>query len=235
MDGKQEPEISRLRFSIANLLFDLKLLNLGLHFKAGFRADQPRVPRGSPNGGQWTDGGGRLLLVSRRGPRGTGQVRINGNWHTATPAQQARLSVSLGQMQAALRAVRKVDPNWKPTPQAYATIEGYIRANEATALEAQFRIFELRGTAVGPGPYAKGWMPAPPTNRRLTRPEQEEINRLGRKFGCHRCGTIDPGIPSGNFVGDHQMPKRLGTPTRIYPHCFLCSLSQGGLVRHGRY
>jgi hypothetical protein len=240
MDGKQEPEISRLRFSTANLPLDLNLLNLSLHFKAGFIADQPRVPAGSPDGGQWTDGGSRLLLVSRRGPRGTGQVRINGNWHTATPAQEARLSVSLGQMQAALRAVRKkVDRKWKLTPQAYATIEGYIRANEATALEAQFRIFELRGTAVGPGTYARGWMPAPPTNRRLTRPEQEETNRLGRKFGCHRCGTIAPGIPSGNFVGEHQMPKRLGTPTRIYPHCFLCSLSrslsQGGLVRYGRY
>lgn len=228
-------EISRLRFSIANLLLDLKLLNLSLRLKAGFRPDQPREPRGSPNGGQWTDGGVRLLLVSRRGPRGTGQVRINGNWHTATPAQEARLSVSLGQMQAALRAVRKVDPNWKPTPQAYATIEGYIRANEATRDEAHFRIFELRRTDVGPGPNSRAWIPAPRTNRRLRRAEQAEINRIGRKFGCHRCGTLDPGTRSGNFVGDHQMSKKLGRPTRIYPHCLDCSYAQGGLLSNGRY
>jgi hypothetical protein len=229
--------MSSLRFSIANVLLDLRLLNLSLHLKAGFRPNQPRVPAGNPDGGQWTaeEGRGRVLLVNRRSPRGAGQVRINGRWQTATPAQEARLAVSLGDMRAALRAVRNFDPKWKPTPQAYGTIEGYIQANEATALEARFRIFELRGTVVGPGPFAREWIQAPPTNRRLTRSEQEEINRLGRKFGCHRCGNVESGIPSGNFIGDHQMPKKLGTPIRIYPHCFGCSLSQGGLVRHGRY
>jgi hypothetical protein len=108
-------------------------------------------------------------------------------------------------------------------------------ANEATALEAHFRIFELRRTAVGPGPYANGWIPAPVTNRRLSRAEQQEINRLGRKFGCHRCGTFNPGTRSGNFVGDHQMSKSLGRPTRIYPHCIHCSSSQGGLLSGERY
>lgn len=229
-------EISRLRFSIANLLLDLKLLNLSLRLKAGFRPDQPREPRDSPNGGQWVneeDSGNPVIHVNRRIGRQT--LRVNGRWHTVSPAQEGRLAVSLGEMQAALRAVRKVDPKWRPTPQFYETVEGYIRANEATTLQARFRIFELRGTPVGPGPFAREWVPAPPTNRRLTRAEQEAINRLGRKFGCHRCGNINPGTPSGNFVGDHQMSKSIGTPTRIYPHCIGCSYSQGGLISSGRY
>ncbi len=40
--------------------------------KAGFRSDQPRVPRGNPDGGQWTDEGGGeegwLAALQRRVP-----------------------------------------------------------------------------------------------------------------------------------------------------------------------
>jgi hypothetical protein len=231
----EQAELEGLRRSTVSLLLDVKLLGIALRLKAGYRADQPRVPAGNPDGGQWTDGdgGSSAIRISRR--VGRGQVRINGRWQTATPAQEARLAVSVGEMQAALRAVRKIDPRWKPIPQAYETIEGYIRANEAIAAEAYFRLFQLRQTPVGPGPYAQEWLPAPSTNRRFNAAEQSEINRLGRTFGCHRCGTKTPGTPSGSFIGDHQMPKRLGKPTRIYPHCLWCSATQGGLIRNRRY
>jgi hypothetical protein len=205
----EQAVLEDLRRSTASLLFDVRLLRISLGLKAGFRADQPRVAAGNRDGGRWTDEDANpVVRISRR--VGRGRVRVNGRWQTATPAQEARLAVSIGEMQTALRAVRKIDPRWKPIPQAYETIEGYIRANEAIAADAYFRLFELRQTRVGPGPYARDWLSAPSTNRRLTPTEQSEIDRLGRTFGCHRCGTRTSGTPSGSCIGDHQMPKRLG-------------------------
>lgn len=203
------------------------LLRLHLMLKAGFRLDQPRVPEGSPDSGQWTDEG--VVRVSRR-VTGSGPIRVGNRWLNPTPAQEVRLATSFAEMRAALRDVRKVDSRWKPTPQLYETVEGQIAANMAIALQARFRVFELRGTLVGPGPYAREWIAAPATNRRLTRSEQNEVNRIGQTWGCHRCGSTNPGTRSRDYVGDHQTPSALGTPTRIYPHCLGCSHSQGGLV-----
>ena len=237
MDGKQEQEISRLRFSISNLLLDLKLLKLGLHFKAGFRPDQPRVPAGSPDGGQWTDEGIEPTKVSSRGPRETAPRRISGRWTEARPAQVTRLQISNAQMQAALREVRRADPRWKPTPQAYETIEGEIAANEATTREAEARLYKLQGYGIGTGRYADESIPARGSDRNFTAAERAEINRIGRTTGCHTCGTKDPGTPSGNFIPDHQLPSALNrSPARqsLYPHCLTCSLVQGGWTRQLR-
>jgi hypothetical protein len=232
-----EPGFLQSSYRHAAITVEIRALAFSLRLKAGFRADQPRVPAGNPDGGQWVDegSGNRPILVSRRGPRGGGQVRILGRWQAVTPAQEARLAVSMGQMQEALRAVRKIDPNWRPPSQVYESVEGLIRANEAVTREAHFRVYELTAKRVGPGPFASEWITAPRTNRKLTRAEQEEINRIGRKFGCHRCGTKIPGTKKGNYVGDHQIPTSLGVPTRIYPHCLFCSNSQGGIVRGGKF
>ena len=210
---------------------------LSLRLKAGFRPEQPRIAAGTPDGGQWAGEGSenQPILVSRRGPRGSGQVRILGRWQAVTPAQEARLAVSMGRMQEALRAVRRREPNWKPTPQAYETVEGLIRANEAIAQEAMLRALQLRLPRTGIGPHAKEWIAAPATKRRLYKAEQTRLDRMGSSDGCHRCGTKVPGTPSGHFVGDHQVPQSLGKPSRIYPHCLWCSRSQGGLISTGRY
>lgn len=135
-------------------------------------------------------------------------------------------------MRRALRDVRQLHPNWKPPAQAYSTVEGLISANRSIELEARFRLFQIMGTRAEPGPYAREWIPAPPTNRRLNRAERQEVDRLGRTWGCHRCGRTKPGTRTGFFIGDHQVPKSMGTPTRIYPHCVKCSASQGGLLRY---
>lgn len=81
----------RLRYEFAAVRFQLAL-------RAGFNPNQPRVGRGNPDGGQWTDGGGGggarpIQRISSR-PRGTATVRIGGRLVEATPAQQARLAVS---------------------------------------------------------------------------------------------------------------------------------------------
>lgn len=223
---------SPLRWRLASLRVRVAMLWLSISVKAGFRPDQPRLPRGHPDGGQWTrvPGYAQVHRVSRRRGAG-GQIRIGGRWHPITPAQEVLLAQSYGAMRRAVRDVRKVDPEWKPPAQAYSTVEGLIAANRAIENEARRHIFERLDTGAGVGPNAWEWMPAPPTNRRLTRAEQREVDRIGRERGCHWCGKTDPGTRSGSFIGDHQMPRSMGMPTRIYPHCFGCSASQGGLLR----
>lgn len=229
---RQETWQSRLSWQLAGLRVRTSMLRLSIGIKAGFRPDQPRVPRGRPEAGQWmlVPGYAQVHRVSRR-RGGGGQIRIGGRWHLVTPAQEVRLAQSYSAMRRAVRDVRKVDPEWRPPAQAYSTVEGLISANRAVENEARRHIFERRDTGAGLGPYAREWMPAPSTNRRLTRAEQREVDRLGREHGCHRCGSTEPGISGGSFIGDHQMPKSIGTPTRIYPHCRWCSASQGGLLR----
>lgn len=127
--------------------------------------------------------------------------------------------------------MREVDPRWKPAPQAYETIEGEIAANESEASEAIARLRELSERLARPGPYAVEWLPARGAGRDFTLRERTEINRLGRSYGCHTCGTKNPGTPSGNFVPDHQPPARLAIePFRLYPQCIACSARQGGFV-----
>lgn len=229
---RQETRQSPLRWRLASLRVRAAMLRLSIGVKAGFRPDQPRVPRGHPDGGQWTrtPGYAQVHRVSRR-RGGGGQIRIGGRWHPITPAQEVLLAQSYGAMRRAVRDVRKVDPEWKPPAQVYSTVEGLISANRAIENEARRHIFERLGTGTGVGPNAWEWMPAPSTSRRLSRAEQREVDRIGRERGCHRCGRTEPGTPSGSFIGDHQMPKSIGTPTRIYPHCLSCSASQGGLLR----
>jgi len=47
-----------IKLTLAGLNFELALLRRALRLKANFDPDQPRVPAGNPDGGQWTDAGG---------------------------------------------------------------------------------------------------------------------------------------------------------------------------------
>jgi hypothetical protein len=227
---------SRLTWQLASLRVQMAMDRLRVTLKAGFRPDQPRVPRGDPDGGQWTQipGYAQAHRVSRR-RGGGGTVRIGGRSIPITPAQEAHLVQSLGAMRQAIRDVHRVDPAWKPPAQLYSSVDGLISANRAIEVAARFRIFELSRARAGIGRFAAEWIPAPPTNRRMNRHEQRALDRIGRQHGCHWCGTRNPGTGSGSFVGDHQMPKALGTPLRIYPHCLGCSRIQGGLLKHDLY
>jgi hypothetical protein len=168
-------------------------------------------------------------------PRGSGggTRQIAGRQVDITPAQATRLEISHAQMQAAIRRVRELEPRWKPRPSAYETVEGEIAANEAAARQALDRIFELQRRGIGLGPFAVESQPARGPGRKWTAEEIRENNRIGRTYGCHTCGTKDPGTPSGNFIGDHQHANALnrrGREQRIFPHCLRCSRIQGGYV-----
>lgn len=62
---------------------------------------------------------------------------------------------------------------------------------------------------------------------------RDMINDLGDEFGCSTCGAVNSGLPSGNWIPDHQPPTALvpaGTPQTAFPHCVVCARKQGGVV-----
>jgi hypothetical protein len=211
--------------------------------KAGFRPDEPRVPAGGPGGGQWTDGGlggfnsARIVRVGGEERDAEDLRNIAGRLIDATPAEAARLEISHAQMEAAVRRVQQLDPKWRPRPSLYETPAGEIAANEAATREAQERLFELQRVGIGPGPFAVESQPARGPGRRWTAEEIRENNRIGETYGCHTCGTREPGTTSGNYFLDHQKPSALlqeGEGQRIFPQCATCSASQGSYVRQLR-
>ena len=136
-------------------------------------------------------------------------------------------------MRAAVQRVQRLDPTWKPRPSLHETVEGEIAANNGARREAETRYRELQGMGIGPGRFAVESQPARGSGRNWTAEEIRENNRIGRKHGCHTCGTRDPGQASGNFVRDHQHPNALildGRAQRIFPQCIVCSRKQGGYV-----
>ena len=224
----------RLKTEVAALRARLRLQQVLADFKAGFKPDQPRVPAGNPDGGQWTADEGNASATDLSASR---RRTTTGRFPGATPAQEARLAVAQARAEDAVRHVRELDPNWRPTPSLYESIEGAIRANEAIAQEAQLRAGELARAGIGPGPFASESLSARGPERDFTAEERLEINRIGSETGCHTCGTRDPGTTSGNFVPDHQPPNALNSlnrSQRLYPQCLSCSYSQGGWISGNR-
>lgn len=226
-------------------------------YERKYRPDQPRVPAGSREGGRWTDEeeasgqGGRNdpRVISDVSPdsikpgqqfaqnrvRGTssGGLVINGQRVEPTPGQAARLTVVEAQAQEAIRRVQELDPNWKPRPSAYESVEGLIASYRSDIQQAQDRTSELQSKGIGPGPFAGDSIVARGPERDFTAQERRELNDIGNRLGCHTCGTKEPGTTTGNFVADHQPPSALNSRNleqRLYPQCLTCSLKQGGWI-----
>jgi hypothetical protein len=236
MSAKLLATIAEARFRVAAATLQLALRHT--HWRT-----QPRVPAGNGRiSGQWTDGeDASIIRVQARPPqgsRGGSPRRIAGNWRDITPEQATRLDISHSQMRAAVRQVQRLDPKWRPRPSIYETVEGEISANNAARREAENRFRELQWMGIGPGPFAVESQPARGPGRNWTAEEIRENNRIGRKYGCHTCGTRDPGTRSGNYVLDHQRSTALGSERehrRIFPQCVGCSNRQGGYVRALKY
>jgi hypothetical protein len=58
MNDEIYSDLLQLKWRIAFLRLQARLLKLQLVLKAGFDSNQPRVPGGNADGGQWTDNGG---------------------------------------------------------------------------------------------------------------------------------------------------------------------------------
>lgn len=70
----------RLKWLAAATRFELALVRHDRALKAGFNPNQPRVPAGSREGGQWTDGGGATRVAGDDG-RSERPVDIRENAH----------------------------------------------------------------------------------------------------------------------------------------------------------
>ncbi|WP_431558492.1 hypothetical protein [Methyloceanibacter sp.] len=125
---------------------EAKLHALDRAIKANFDPNQPRVPAGNPDGGQWTSTGGgsgsqsaNERLAQARGGRRRGSDA------EATPAQLARRDIAEAQARAAIRRVNDIDPAWKPRASLTRpnSVEGEIARAEAARSEAEVRLREL--------------------------------------------------------------------------------------------
>jgi hypothetical protein len=226
---------------------------------------QPRVPAGHPDGGQWTskgghnagptrvpyadhsneavisDVGGELVAgaayASRRARHGP--IFINGRPVEISLGQANRLAQAEAQAREAINRVREHDPNWRPHPSAYGTVEGLISAHRADALQARSKFAELQQNGIVPGPYFREGIPARGPSRDFRRGERDAVNELFELHGCHTCGSRIPGTASGNAVLDHQPPTRYN-PLRkrqlLLPQCLACSRRQGlWIIQNGGF
>jgi hypothetical protein len=119
-----------------------------------YRPDQPRVPAGNPDGGQWTEEGSGIndpqvlsdespdpirpgAQYAARAPRGGN--RPLARQFSGTPRQEAELQATKVRADRAIESIRRVDPNWQPgsrleTPR---NIDEAIRSQRDLALESE--------------------------------------------------------------------------------------------------
>jgi hypothetical protein len=113
-------------------------------------------------------------------------------------------------------------------------------------------VFRTRYSSISPssytarGSFARVGIPAPPNFDYATPSQRARIERLGRVFGCHTCGSRMIGSAAvPRFHADHIPPVSvarqlndrwyrrwlgLRVKQRFYPQCQNCSNRQGGLL-----
>lgn len=214
----------RLWRAIADLRWDILVLKTALRLHRRYDPNQPRVPAGSPDGGQWTSGGGsspREMTMRRGTPLSQ-----------ATPGQQAAMAVLRARIDAAAARIKDRDPTWRrPESLISGTVESRIDHLRAVAAAAEAHEAHLiRWGLGGPGRYAVESFGAP-IGRRMNDLERDRNDLSGDRYGCH---TMFPGTSHGRWIGDHQPNTAFnpfGRPQQILPQCQHCSSVQGAYVR----
>ena len=115
-----------------------------------------------------------------------------------------------------------------------------------------FRLLGGRFWAIAPSSYTnlgsfKRWS-IPCGSKYASSTERALIERMGRKWGCHTCGSrmLFGRVGKHKFVGDHMPPKSVAEAMnntwirrwgilkkvqyRFYPQCFNCSQTQGSIL-----
>lgn len=121
---------------------EAKLQRLAHVVKANFNLNQPPVPRGNPDGGQWTSAGG-----------GSGRVRLaraippeeERDFEDGNPASEAEFEAIEIERQELIRSVREIDPTWSPRQNATRSdsIERDIAKARGERDEAEARLKSL--------------------------------------------------------------------------------------------
>jgi hypothetical protein len=154
-------DAATLRHRLA--LMDIEAQHRLAWHRSHFDPNQPRVPAGHPDGGQWTrtasakgtdarqvlsdvtpdnDWKPGAQYANARRP-GTVPVRIGQQWFEVELGHANRLFMAEARAQVAIAKVRELDPNWRPDSALRDTVEGQIRAYEAQVEQAQARLREL--------------------------------------------------------------------------------------------
>jgi hypothetical protein len=120
-----------------------------------------------------------------------------------------------------------------------AAFSNIDRANQVVEVRARRGVARYgvgEGNAYGQGAFAAyTGVPTRNVTRGFSKAERGKVNKLGKTYGCHSCGTKAP----DRFVPDHQPPLALyqaqhGTLAsysgHFFPHCRACSSKQGGAV-----
>jgi hypothetical protein len=153
-----------------------------------YSPDQPRVPAGNPDGGQWTsdDGSGGSndsRVISDAASDNTwipgaeyaggiedddNESRSSGQPFEGTPAQQARDALALAQYRSMLAQLRRLDPTWTPSASAVDpnSIEGDIAQLRAATQEAEAHLTYLKSL---------GFLRDPETGHVVPRPERQKL------------------------------------------------------------
>jgi hypothetical protein len=176
-------------------------------YHSHYNPNQPRVPAGHSDGGQWTSAGGTTgrgtsqvlsdvtpdndwkpgaqYANNGRGGRGSGPTRLgSGQWTELEPGQAARLTLAEARAQDAIRRVQELDPIWRVQLGTYKTAEGEIRALEAEAERAEARLREL--TRFEP--------PIVPKQRPPTTSERNDAAREIAKWLAKNLGRVIEGV-----------------------------------------
>jgi hypothetical protein len=75
MSGRTAAE-QRLLRKLSLFILELKVYTFISLLERHYNPDQPRVPAGSPDGGEWMDGGGSGYPARARLPRGTQRIAL---------------------------------------------------------------------------------------------------------------------------------------------------------------
>ena len=111
---------------------------IGARVALKYSPEQPRLPAGNSDGGQWTSGGGGVASEASR--RRTVDF--------ISPAQQARRVIAVARSRESVRKLREIDPEWREPTSAWETVEGEIAHHEAVAAAAEARLGEITRDAI---------------------------------------------------------------------------------------
>jgi hypothetical protein len=123
------------------------LLSMGQSIAA--QSDRRIVSDAIP-GNDWTPGA-RYANKGQTPRRPRGPIQIGDRFFEPEPGQEIRLLEAETRAQAAIARVHELDPNWRPRPSAYGSVEGLIRTHLSEAEQAQARLRELARLQFLPG------------------------------------------------------------------------------------
>jgi hypothetical protein len=198
-----EQSLLRLKWLAAAANFELAMRRHARALKA-YNPNQPRVPRGNPDGGEWTDAGGGSSGTSTgtsrtrvSGPGAGRTTRVGQNFPGATHGQQVRLEQTIARTETALAKIRQQDPSWRPKTQSWQAptgFEGAIQHAQARMIEAEAHLGRLR--------HRVGGNFGPPLQ---SAPRAE--------LGTTPSQVFDGPSWIGAYRATHSMPDLFGKPT----------------------